>query len=322
MSMIPRRWRTVLACAGVSALSSPALAAPTTPGAEPGTPSAAGEQVAEPILAVTPVASVDEDPAKEIAASPLVGDPVSLSGDLTIARALKPLDAATANRLDGPAGLTFSANAAVVSEYRFRGINLSGGGPALQGGVDVTHTSGFFAGTWASTLDNATVGYGDVELDLYGGWSGEIAEGLTATVGVIAYVFPDAPASGFNYYEVYGSLGFILGPVSTTVGVAYDPQQNGLNFGGLQRDNLYLYTNVSTPIPTTPLTVTAHLGYTDGAFAFTRQSTSWDWSFEVSLPVWGPLSASLAYVDAAADITTGTFNPTSSTVVAKLSARF
>lgn len=238
-------------------------------------------------------------------------------------RAIMPVDPDAASHAGPLSGLTVSANVAVVSEYRFRGVNLSGGDPALQAGVDVTHSSGFYVGSWASTLDNDTVGYGALEVDLYGGWSGEVAEGLTANVGVMAYLYPDAPAAGdFDYYEIYGSLAFTLGPVSTTLGVAYDPKQNGLDFGGLKRDNLYTYTDVSVGIPTTPFTVSAHLGYTDGALSFDRDSKSWDWSLGVSMPIVGPLTASIAYVDAEEDVAAGAFNPTSSTVVAKLSARF
>ena len=242
---------------------------------------------------------------------------------VVIARALAPIRQDQASYLTGPGGLTFSANVAIASEYRFRGVNLSGGDVALQGGFDVAHPSGFYVGTWASTLDNDTVGYGALELDLYGGWSGDVIEGLTANVVFIAYTYPDAPQAGdFDYYEIYGSLAFTLGPVSTTLGVAYDPKQNGLDFGGLQRDNLYTYGEISTGIPGTPFTVSGHVGYTDGALSFETSSKSWDWSFGVSMPVAGPLTASLTYIDAEADVAPGAFNPTSSTVMAKLSAKF
>ena len=242
---------------------------------------------------------------------------------VAIARALAPVRRDQASYLAGPGGLTFSANVAIASEYRFRGVNLSGGDVALQGGFDVAHPSGFYIGTWASTLDNDTVGYGALELDLYGGWSGNVIEGLTANVGFIAYTYPDAPQAGdFDYYEIYGSLAFTLGPVSTTLGVAYDPKQNGLDFGGLQRDNLYTYGEISTGIPGTPFTISGHVGYTDGALSFETSSKSWDWSFGVSMPVVGPLTASLTYIDAEADVAPGAFNPTSSTIMAKLSARF
>ena len=79
-------------------------------------------------------------------------------------------------------GLTVSGNAAIVTDYRFRGVSLSGGDFAIQGGVDVAHDSGFYVGTWGSSID-AGEAFGEMELDVYGGWSGEGRPGVTGEVG-------------------------------------------------------------------------------------------------------------------------------------------
>ena len=240
------------------------------------------------------------------------------------ARAIAPLADTASHAADEEAqsAFTFTGNVALATQYRFRGVNLSGSEVALQGGFDVVHASGFYAGTWASTLDNDTVGYGSLELDLYGGWSGPLSEGLTGDVGFIAYTYPDAPQGDFDYYEVYANLAFSIGPAATTVGVNYDPKQDGLDFGGLTRDNLYIYTDVGICIPDTPVTINAHVGYTDGSLSFESDSKSWDWSIGASMPLVGPLTVSVAYIDAEADVATGAFNPTSSAVVGILSASF
>ena len=239
-------------------------------------------------------------------------------------RSVAPISGSASNIAEDESGsaFTFTGNVALATQYRFRGVNLSGSEIAIQGGFDVAHTSGLYAGTWASTLDNDTVGYGSIELDLYGGWTGQVSEGLTADVGFIAYTYPDAPAGDFDYYEVFANLAFTLGPAATTVGVNYDPKQDGLDFGGLTRDNLYLYSDIGVGIPDTPVTITGHLGYTDGSLSFEADSKSWDWSIGASMPLVGPLTASVAYVDAEADVATGNFNPTSSAVVATLRATF
>src|SRR5690606_9114998 len=135
--------------------------------------------------------------------------------------------------------------------YRFRGVDLSGGDIAVQGGVDLSHSSGFYVGTWGSSLDEDTVGYGHTELDLYAGWSGDIAEGVTADIGVLSYMYPNAGPGDFDYVEIYGSLGFTFGPAATTVGVAYAPEQNSL----ADYDNLYLYVDMGVGIPNTPLSI-------------------------------------------------------------------
>lgn len=67
----------------------------------------------------------------------------------------------------------WSANAGVVSDYRFRGISQTRLQPAVQGGVDYTDASGVYVGAWASNIrwvKDAGAQSGSVELDLYGGY--------------------------------------------------------------------------------------------------------------------------------------------------------
>ncbi|HRQ61874.1 MAG TPA: TorF family putative porin, partial [Alphaproteobacteria bacterium] len=68
----------------------------------------------------------------------------------------------------------FSASAALVSEYAFRGISQSDEHPALQGSIDYEHESGFYAGVWGSSVDFNDGSEATVETDLYAGLAGEI----------------------------------------------------------------------------------------------------------------------------------------------------
>jgi uncharacterized protein (TIGR02001 family) len=160
--------------------------------------------------------------------------------------------------------INVSGNVALTTDYRFRGVSLSGGDIALQGGIDVVHESGFYVGTWASSIQGGTA-YGEVELDVYGGWTGAVAEGVTVDVGLLAYLYPttDDPLAldpDTDYFEPYASVATTIGPVGATVGVAYAWEQDSL--GG--NDNLYLYTDFSLAVPGTPVTATAHAGYRRG----------------------------------------------------------
>src|SRR5690606_29813642 len=103
---------------------------------------------------------------------------------------------------------------------------------AVQGGIDDSHKSGFYVGTWASSQED--YGFGHTELNVYGGWAGEVSDGVTLDAGVLAYVFPNAYFSDTTVIELYSSLGFNLGPVGTTVGAAWSPKQD--SFDG--RDSL------------------------------------------------------------------------------------
>lgn len=204
--------------------------------------------------------------------------------------------AAPALAQDDGIGVEISANAAVVSEYRFRGVDLSGGDIAIQGGVDVGLPAGFYVGTWGSSIDETTVGYGHTELDLYGGWAGEFGN-ISTDVGVIVYMYPNAGPGDFDYYEFYGSVGAGLGPAEVTLGVAYAPDQDSLG----STDNLYLYGDLGFGVPGTPVSVTGHLGYTDGFLTFTPNGKAWDWSVGADVALGSTLSLGVAYVGAEGD---------------------
>ncbi len=219
---------------------------------------------------------------------------------------------------ESDAPFTLSANVALTSEYRFRGVDLSGGNMAIQGGFDLATSAGFYVGTWASSLDEDTVGYGSTEVDVYGGWSGNLSDAVSVNVGVIGYLYPDAGPGEFDYLELYGSGSFNIGPASATLGMAYAPKQDSLG----NSDNLYLYTDLGTAIPGTPVTVTGHLGYTDGFLTFTDNGEAFDWSVSAETALYGPLSASIAYVGAEGDIPVGAYDFTDDAVVVTLSASF
>jgi uncharacterized protein (TIGR02001 family) len=110
---------------------------------------------------------------------------------------------------------TLSFNAGVVTDYRYRGISQSRLKPAVQGGLDFAHKSGFYLGAWASTIkwiEDSGSTDGKVELDLYGGYKGELAKGLAYDVGVLRYEYVGnklGNVSGYanaNTTEVYGAL--------------------------------------------------------------------------------------------------------------------
>lgn len=109
---------------------------------------------------------------------------------------------------------TLSYNVGAVTDYRYRGISQSRLNPALQGGIDYARKSGFYVGTWASTIKWIKDAGGDapVELDLYGGYKFGVG-GFGADVGVLRYQYPGHDlAVSPNTTEIYGAGTF--GPVT------------------------------------------------------------------------------------------------------------
>lgn len=113
---------------------------------------------------------------------------------------------------------TFTANVGVVSDYVFRGISQTAGKPALQGGVDYSHSSGFYVGAWASTIkwvENFQDRNVPVEIDLYGGYKNTFGGGdWNYDVGYIAYNYPGSKTTKANFshkantQELYAAIGW------------------------------------------------------------------------------------------------------------------
>jgi uncharacterized protein (TIGR02001 family) len=120
------------------------------------------------------------------------------------------LAAALAALLPAASYADLAFNVGAVSEYRYRGISQSRLKPAVQGGLDYTN-GGLYAGAWASTIKWVKDGGGDadLEIDLYGGYKGEITKGLGYDVGVLGYLYPGHKLGvSPNTTELYGALTF------------------------------------------------------------------------------------------------------------------
>ena len=102
---------------------------------------------------------------------------------------------------------TLTGNMAIVSDYRFRGISQSYVQPAIQGGIDYSHASGFYVGNWNSSVSGLSYTNGaGIEMDLYGGFKKSFGD-FTFDVGLLQYYYPKATtttgAEKFDTLEAY-----------------------------------------------------------------------------------------------------------------------
>jgi uncharacterized protein (TIGR02001 family) len=218
-----------------------------------------------------------------------------------------------------PKPITVSGSVALVSDYRFRGVSQTDEELAVQGGVTIAHESGFYVGTWGSNLAGwGTFGGSNTELDIYGGFKLPVGGG-TLDIGVTWYMYPGG-ADTTDFAEPYVKLSGTAGPVSLLAGVAYAPSQEALgkwylsgadaaagvyNDPGDKEDNIYLWGDISSAIPNTPVTLKGHLGYSDGNAGLGPNGTSiaptgkyWDWMLGADLAIAGtPLVLGVAYTD-------------------------
>ena len=222
---------------------------------------------------------------------------------------------------DEDSGITVSANVALTSDYRFRGLSFSDGDIAVQGGIDVSHESGFYIGTWASSIEDSPT-FGHTELDLYGGWSGEVISGLSLDVGLLYYVYPNGEggvAGPSDYFEPYASVTGAIGPVEITSGIAWAPSQDSIG----NDDNVYIYTGISGGIPNTPISLNATVGINEGSLGnpagIIGVDDYVDWKIGADWAITENLTASIAYTDTDAPSIN---NFTDSAVVFTLGAEF
>jgi len=147
-------------------------------------------------------------------------------------------------------------NVGAFTDYRYRGISQTRLKPAVQAGVDFSE-GGFYLGAWASSIKwikDASGGNANAEIDLYGGYKGELAKDVSYDVGLLTYQYPSnkfKPKAETT--ELYAALTYGV----TTVKYSHAVTNTFANPGS---KNSY-YLDISAGIDLGFATLTPHLGY-------------------------------------------------------------
>lgn len=160
-----------------------------------------------------------------------------------------------------------TGNLGLTSDYRFRGISQSQNAPAVQGGVDYSHSSGLYIGNWNSSVSSQVYTNGaGVESDLYAGYKKDVYKGITIDVGSYNYFYPRATAartgSNFDTYEAFAGVSY-----KEMIGVKYSQTLGNGYFGTVNAKNTnYTQVDAKLPIPVVKnLSAVAHYGRTNVA---------------------------------------------------------
>jgi uncharacterized protein (TIGR02001 family) len=171
---------------------------------------------------------------------------------------------------------TATSNIGFVSDYYTRGISQSWHKPALQGGFDIAHSSGFFAGVWGSNVTPNTFPDATVELDLYGGYAGSITDDIGYSVGVIGYFYPggswkkydlltqdQGKKSGGRWDTYEANVGvsykWLSAKLSVTLGDWFGAEK-ATGWDGGTSGTTYFELNAAYPLPWWDLTLIGHVG--------------------------------------------------------------
>ena len=228
-----------------------------------------------------------------------------------------------------PATSPITANVTVVSDYRYRGMTQSNYKPAIQGGFDYAHESGFYIGNWNSSISwindsyqsDATVTTkpsAPIEMDFYAGFKKEIiGAGFASDLGILQYYYPVANSpkdtctstSGTsrstcgaspNTTELYAAQNFTFGPLSGFVKISYSLT----NLFGIYDSKGSYYPDLTVNYDTgfEGITINAHYGYQKVAGTQSSRSIAYnnfsysDYKIGLTKDFGGGLSGSIAYV--------------------------
>ena len=174
-----------------------------------------------------------------------------------------------------------TANIGFVSDYYFRGISQSWHKPAVQGGFDLAHSSGFYAGMWGSNVSPNTYPDANVEIDAYAGYNGTIpsVEGLGYTVGLYGYFYPGGSWKKYTYFTAPGvqqtpqggkwdtyeanfgvSYKWLSAKASVTLSDWFGAETK-TGWDGSTKGTTYFELNAAYPLPIGGLTLIGHVGH-------------------------------------------------------------
>jgi uncharacterized protein (TIGR02001 family) len=199
-----------------------------------------------------------------------------------------------------------SANVALVSDYRFRGISQTDKGAAIQGGFDAAFEPGFYIGTWASSVDFGDAdpdpedpdcptcdpgSYGSMEIDYYAGWAGPIGDtdfGIDA--GYMYYQYPGDtvdPKGDYQEFHLTGSW------KDLSIGATYSDDYYA------ESGKFWYFAGDYSLTFAEDFSLGLHVGYNDFdevGFLSAGADNYTDWSVTLGYSVFG-VDLAVAYVD-------------------------
>jgi uncharacterized protein (TIGR02001 family) len=247
---------------------------------------------------------------------------------------------------EAPEASPVTANVTVASSYIYRGITQTNNKPAIQGGFDYAHESGFYVGNWNSSISwisdeynpsgstavkSAPATSAPVEMDFYAGFKKElIGEGFASDFGVLQYYYPTSglggiqsqatvngnpstrQASGVNpsTTELYAAQNFTFGPVTGFGKFSYAVS----NLFGIQNSKGSFYPDLTANYDTGMygITVNAHVGYQYVPNNIVLAGTTYNWSYAdwklgLTKDFGGGLSGSAYYTGTSAQKAAGAY---------------
>ena len=247
--------------------------------------------------------------------------------------------AAFAEEAAAPEVSPITANVTVASSYVYRGLTQTNNKPAIQGGFDYAHESGFYIGNWNSNISWISDGYpgskpavtAPIEMDFYAGFKKElIGEGFASDIGVLQYYYPTSGLPGISSAsrvnagtdgrqaagvtpsttEIYAAQNFTAGAATGFLKFSYA----ATNLFGIYNSKGAYYPDLTVNYDTGLFGVTAnaHVGYqyvpNNLIYGGNTYNLSYaDWKFGFTKDFGGGLSGAVAYTGTNINKTAGSY---------------
>lgn len=189
-----------------------------------------------------------------------------------------------------PAYAELSGEAALTSDYIWRGVSQTNEKPALQADIMYEHDSGIYTGAFASNVDfdEDVDDPAKIEVDVYIGVYGETDSGIGWDISVQRYIYPRTTES-LDYNELF--VLFSYSSAELEVGYTNDYFASG-------EDGFYYRAGFSHEFPEL-FTLGASLGFTDvdtRVFGDAEPDSYIDWRIGASREFSG-INLDLSYYD-------------------------
>jgi uncharacterized protein (TIGR02001 family) len=184
-------------------------------------------------------------------------------------------------------GSNWTWNAALTTDYVFRGITQTNYEPALQVGMDYSFgDSGWYIGGWASNVDFADPDGPDLEFDVYVGWNHDFDDSWNLDLSAVHYAYA-GQRNGYGSIDYGEVIGALTWNEMLTFSVGYAPDYANLdytstwvNLGGAWELGHDFSLNASV----------GHSQFSDDNGSYN------DWNLGISRQ-FGPVNAALNYYD-------------------------
>lgn len=162
-----------------------------------------------------------------------------------------------------------------TTDYVYRGLSQTYGGPALQFDLHYRFSSGWFAGLWASNIDPRPIDQRSYELNAYAGWSRQFGPDWNARLTYVHYLYPDsARAAQYDYDELQASASFRDRAFAT---IGWSPNSTQYSYAGYGESRRRLSYEVALRQPVSAsLALTGGVAYYDLHDLFDASYWSWN----------------------------------------------